>query len=461
MVPLKIKSKGMFLASVLLMVVGTQMFSFGGNTAITPLLMAIGGYDYYPLVAALGSAGTMIILPACGAICNKLGQRNSLILGVVMMVIGRCAMLIESSNVVLLMVWQVIGSIGSGFMMTAPYVLIAMVFEQIDAMKYYGFVASATGIGATIGPLLAGALVDAGLTRLAFIIWLPLYVIAFAVIFYAFPNIKLPSVKFDVKGLILLAIIVTCFVLWTGLSGTAFPWISAGLILPAIVIVAAILLVKHSEKVENPTVPLRVFKNKRVTIAFLTNLTQVVVPTCLTGYVLVYILNVMQLNATIGSTCSVPYTICNTILGFFFGAILAKNFVKNVRTLGILAVFGAIVCVGILCMLTPTSPMWLIWVASAFGGIPACYCQSCMTPFFQFGLPAEDFGAAQGIYTFAATGGATVFVSIVGVLVNATGDIKMVFYGAAVMIVIMAITVFTGVRITPEEAAAAAQQQGQ
>jgi MFS-type transporter involved in bile tolerance (Atg22 family) len=65
------------------------------------------------------------------------------------------------------------------------------------------------------------------------------------------------------------------------------------------------------------------------------------------------------------------------------------------------------------------------------------------------------YPAAQGMYTFSGTGGATMFVAIVGVLVNVSGgNIKVVFYSAAVLAFINLILVIARVRVTPEEAAA-------
>ncbi len=69
---LKIKNKSLFLIAILLMGTGTQFFNYGCNTAMTPLLKEINGYHLYSLAAALGSTGTMIALPAVGA----LGRQN-------------------------------------------------------------------------------------------------------------------------------------------------------------------------------------------------------------------------------------------------------------------------------------------------------------------------------------------------------------------------------------------------
>ena len=114
-----------------------------------------------------------------------------------------------------------------------------------------------------------------------------------------------------------------------------------------------------------------------------------------------------------------------------------------------LCILAALVC---FCMLTPNSSMLLVWVGSALGGIGNSIAQTCLTPFFQYGLPKEEIASAQGMYTFSSTCGSTIFVAVVGVLVNIFGTVKVVFYTAAIMGLINVILVFMRVKISQEEA---------
>ena len=124
MLQLNIKSKGLYLFAVLILCTGLQLFMYGGNTAVGPLLTSLDGYQFYSLVSALGSAGTMIALPAVGAIGNKIGRRNVVFLGVAIMLAARTAIQF-SGGVYLFMVWQTLGSFGAGLIMSAPYAMIA------------------------------------------------------------------------------------------------------------------------------------------------------------------------------------------------------------------------------------------------------------------------------------------------------------------------------------------------
>jgi len=63
--------------------------------------------------AALGSAGTMITLPAVGAVGDKTGRRNIILIGVALMLIARIAIMF-TYDPYLFMAEQFIASVGSG-----------------------------------------------------------------------------------------------------------------------------------------------------------------------------------------------------------------------------------------------------------------------------------------------------------------------------------------------------------
>ena len=457
----QIKNKGLFLVAVLLLCTGAQLFSYGGNTAVAPLLQTINGYDLYALVAAMGSAGMMISLPAVGALSGKIGTKAVMVIGSLVMLVARVAMQFAGSAYTVAL-FNVLGSFGNGMIISAPFVLIGTVFERKDAMKYYGYIATFNAIGSLIGPPVAGALVDAGLPRLAFLIWIPLFLLSMIVICAVFPNTKRSSAsRFDVAGWLYLAVIVFAFVLWTGLSGSMIPWLSAGLLLPVAVVVFLLILIRHSKRVPNPTVPLSIFKFKRFRVAFLSNCCVVVFSVCASGYLLNYLLYVMNTSATLGSTTTIPSTIVITICGLFMGRILAKNFVKNVRIMSIIASLCTFAALLLFSLLQPSSSIIQVWIGSALGGFGNAISQTCLTPYFQFGLPKEEYATAQGMYTFSGTGMSTIFVAIVGVLVGITGDLKYVFYSGLVLTIVNVLICVFFIKISKEEAAQVESAQAQ
>lgn len=445
---MNIRSKRIITVGVFLMCVGLQLFNYGGSTANGPFLTELGGYHFYSLVNSLGSAGSMIALPAVGAIGNKTGRRNIICIGAAIMLVARCAIQITSNSFVF-MALQFVGSFGAGLIMSIPYSLVGSMFEQHMAVRFYGYLATMNALGALLGPFLAGILVDGGYTKIAYLIWIPFIFISLILIFCSYPNIKSDTEKkFDVLGLCYLAIFVVSFVLWLGLSGKAFPWISTGLILLAIAIVSVILLVKHSKHIDNPTVPLHVFRYKNFRTAFTVNFLLVPFATCSAGYTLMYILYTMGQSTTVGSTGAMPNTILTMVGGLFVGRILAKNFALGIRKMMIISSVcfaGALLCFS---LLQPGSSMIQVWIGSALGGIANSIAQTCLTPFFQYNLPQNETIAAQGMYQFSSTCGSAIFGAVAGVAITATGgNVKYAFYLAFLMALINILLVLKFVKV--------------
>lgn len=449
---MQIKNKSFFIVGIFMLCIGLQFFNYGGSTAVSPFMTALGAYQYYSLATSLGSAGSMIALPAVGAISNRLGRRNIIAFGAAIMLISRTAIQF-TNHAVTFMVWQTMGSFGAGLLMSIPYSLISVLFEQKKAVRYYGFIATFNALGALFGPVIAGVFIDAGLIRISFLIWIPLVLLSLIIFYVTYPNQKSESeYKFDVAGLGYLAAFVIPLVLWLGLSGKLFPWVGPGIILLVIAGVAAILLKHHSAKVENPTVPLHVFRYRNFRTAFAVNFLLVPFSTCSAGYVLVYILYSMGKSTTIASTGAMPNTILVMVCGLFMGRILARNFVRNVRTMMIvssLCMATALLC---FCLLQPESPMTQVWIASAFGGIGNSIAQTCLTPFMQWDLPKHEYVAAQGMYQFSSTCGSSIFGAIAGVLIGLSGgNTKYAFYFAFALALVNVVLVCTSVKITKNQ----------
>lgn len=448
------KKSSMLIVGILFLCVGLQFFNYGASTANGSLLTKMGGYQHYSLINAFGSTGSMIALPAVGAITNKIGRKKVITLGVFIMLAARCFILITDKTFVFMLL-QFFGAFGMGLILSVPHSLVATFFSHQESLRCYGLISSMTALGALVSPLLAGILIDAELTRIAYLIWIPLTLVGVILILKNYDLRTASSkLKFDTLGLCYLAAFVIPLVLWLGLAGKLFPWISAGLCLPGVAIVSAFLLAKHSLQVDNPTVPLHIFQHKKFRTAFAVNLLLVPFSTCSAGYVLIYILYTMEKSATVGSTGAMPNTILTMIGGLVTGRVLAQNFSKNVRKLMIISVFcffGALLCFS---LLDANSSMLQVWLGSALGGIANAIAQTCLTPFFQGDLPENTRTTAQGMFQFSSLCGSVLFGSASGIAISSSGgNTKYAFYIALAMAVINVFLVFRFLTVPQKQTA--------
>lgn len=472
------KKNWVFIIGVLVMCVGMQFANYGTAVCISGEITAMGASQYYILISALGTLGMMMILPVVGKLTAILGQRNMIVLGIAVQLLGRILMMF-TTNWVPYAIAYLLQSVGGGFYISSAYVNIAVAVEAKERAKFFGYIAVANAIGAITGPIIISAMYSAGgvLSKLAYIANLPLTVIGLLMIMKSCPNTKTPGAAkgFDVLGLVLTVVSMACLVLWLNLSGKMFQWLSmpsiAMLVLTAITL---IWLIRRESKIANPAVPIKMFKNKRLTYAFIGSLVAAAYSTCSGAYTVMWIR--MNYGSFAGSTlfngtATIMQQLVILILGFFLGAYIGGKFARRFRTFGILSMVGVMVATGLLYCLKFTGTaaggnlvvlggvlpagMLLIYIATAIGGFSSVIAQSTFSAFWLTNTPREDIPSGQALYNFGATGGSAIFGAVVGVVLGTSGDYTRAFAAGFVFAVVGFICAVAGFKFTKEEIAAA------
>ena len=473
------KKNWVFIIGVLMLSVGMQFANYGTAVVVSGEVGKMDAMQYYVLIAALGSLGMMLILPIVGKLTAIMGQRNMILYGILIQVAGR-VMMMFMTNWMLYSVAYLIQSIGGGFYISAAFVLMAGAVAPTQRAKYFGYIAVANAIGAIFGPILISAMYAAGgaLGSLAYIANLPLTVVGFLMIIKDCPNKKTPgSAKgFDFAGLILTVVGVACLVLWMNLGGKMFTWLSLpSLIMAAIAAITLILMLRRELTIENPAVPIKMFKNSRLTYAFIGSIVAAAFSTCSATYSVMWIrMNFGGLPAStfFNGTATLAQNIIILILGFFLGGFIGKRFTKRFRTFGIFAMFAAMVATGVLFCLQYTGTaeaatvrmlgnssvplgMVLIYLATAIGGFTSVVAQSTFSAFWQSNTKPEDIPSGQAMYNFGATGGSAIFSAVVGIALGNTTDYSRAFAVGFVFAAIGLVCAIVGFRFSKEEMGAA------
>jgi EmrB/QacA subfamily drug resistance transporter len=170
---------------------------------------------------------------------------------------------------------------GGGLMVLAMAV-IADVVPPRERGRYQGVIGAVFGVSSVIGPLLGGFLVDNLNWRWVFYVNLPVGVVALFVIATALHATK-PQARprIDYIGTLLLAAASTCLVLIASLGGTTWPWNSGQIWacgIGAVALIIAFVLVE--QRVPEPVLPLRLFRNQIFTVCSATGF---VVGLCMFG----------------------------------------------------------------------------------------------------------------------------------------------------------------------------------
>lgn len=468
---------------VLILTLGLMIANYGCAVSMAGDLGALGAVQYYVLVAALGSLSMMLVLPIVGRLTGIFGLRTLVLIGIIIQLAGRVLMMFATSWVPYAIGYFVQG-LGGGACTTAAYVILAVTVAPQETPKFFGFNSVAMSIGSMLGPILVSTMSALGgmAAKLAYISHLPFVVIALLLVWKGCPNQRTPGAGkgFDYLGVVLSVIGLSCLVLWLNLGNKMFTWISAPSIILAVVAIAAIIIVIRREiTIQNPAIPLRMFRNKRLTVAFIGSVCASVYSTCVATYTIMWVMyNYGSFpGATLyNGTASIMNHIVGLILGLFLGGYIGEKFVTRFRPFAILGSVAAIVATGMLFCLRFTGTaaegnivtvgsvplgMIVIYVACAIGGFTFTVSNAAYTPFWQSNTPREEIPDGQSMYSFGAMLASCLFGALAGVLMGNSGDYTIAFGAACIICVLGLINAIVGFKFSPEEVAAARAQDQQ
>ncbi len=241
------------------------------NVALPELSTSLGSdnselqwiMDAYALVFG----GTLLVM---GAIGDRFGRKGALQIGLVIVCVASAwtAYFADSSTDVILA--RATMGLGAALVMPSTLSVVLVVFPSSERGKAIGIWAAMAGIGAPIGLLVGGWAVENYNWEMAFLINVPVIIIALILGAILVPRSKDEQERpLDVLGA-LLSIIVLGSLLYGIIEGPSLGW-EDGKIVGAFgtFIVATFLFVNWQKKAEFPLLPLEFFKNKNFTIGLI------------------------------------------------------------------------------------------------------------------------------------------------------------------------------------------------
>lgn len=445
--------KNILLAGILLLSSTSMASTFVDGVVLPPRVMAMDAMDLYPLILAAGLLGMTLVLPLMGRLRQIFGVKTVTIFGLLFQLLTR-TILIFTHDPTLFIVMYTLTAVGISIYIAMPFVMIAEVVEQEERPKYYGMLITFQAAGGFISPLIAGALMEMGFRGLGFIGYLPFFLLSAPIIFFLYPKSE-PSqttgVKFDFAGILLLVATLTCIIFYLSLGGLFFGLLSpAGIALLIAGLICLFFLVRVESKHPNPSVPIFMFKKKRFRTAFLSAITVTAFANTMSAYVIVFAQQVMQESYAISSTINLPINFARAVFGIISGRILAKNFYGRFRPMALISLLLVFFATLLLNTLHADSSMLVIYAAGILGGVGSVVPQSNYVAFFQTELVPEEFTMAQGMFTFAGPGGASIYVALSGTVLNLGGNLNHTFVLASIFCGVSLLIGIFGLRLPKE-----------
>jgi EmrB/QacA subfamily drug resistance transporter len=308
----------------------------------------------YVYNAYLLSLCALLIL--AGALSDYYGRRRMFLWGLVGFGVTSvlCGL---APNMELLVLFRVLQGAAGAILVPGSLALLTANFEGEAQGRAFGLWAGASGATTILGPFIGGLLVDTISWRAAFLINVPLILIAFWATYVHVPESRdeTASAKFDWLGSAIVALAVGGLAFGT-IYGQQRDWRDpVGYIALALGVLSTIALPFYMARAPHPLIPLSLFRSRNFTV---TNISTLVIYGAL--YVTFYYLTLFM-QGTIGYTAAaaglagIPGSLFLTFLSARFGALAGR-----VGSRLFMAVGPAIMALGVLwyARMPATSTPW-------------------------------------------------------------------------------------------------------
>ena len=232
------------------------------STALPTIVGDLGGLEHLSWVVTAYLLSSTVVTPIYGKLGDMFGRKIVLQVAIVIFIIGS-ALCGIAGNMTQLIVFRAVQGLGGGGLMVVTIAAIADIVPPRDRGKYQGLFGAVFGVATVIGPLAGGFFVDNFTWHWIFYINVPLALIAFTVITFAFtaPSERVRR-RIDFLGAGLLALGLTGVVLFTSLGGNTLEWNSPEIIAMIVVAIVSVLaFLRVESRAAEPVLPLSLFRN--------------------------------------------------------------------------------------------------------------------------------------------------------------------------------------------------------
>ncbi|HTY82031.1 MAG TPA: MDR family MFS transporter, partial [Dehalococcoidales bacterium] len=233
----------------------------------------LGGFGQYTWVTTAYMITSAVVVPITGKLTDIYGRRIFYIAGVAIFTLGSIACGF-SQNITEIIFFRAFQGIGAGVMMANAFTTIGDLFPPAVRGKYQGLMSSVFALSSIIGPTLGGFITDYFTWHWIFFVNIPLGVAVIFLFIFFFPNIRRDNQKhiIDYTGVTLLVLAVVPLLLAFSWADVEYPWASPQILgMLVFAVIAGVFFVLQELRSPEPIVPVRLFKNRIVSISMVLN----------------------------------------------------------------------------------------------------------------------------------------------------------------------------------------------
>ncbi|MGW8556276.1 MFS transporter [Streptomyces tubercidicus] len=380
-----------------------------------------GGQSAYTWVVTASLLAMTATTPLWGKLSDLFSKKLLVQFALVIYVAGSVVAGL-SQNTGMLIACRVVQGIGVGGLSALAQIVMAAMISPRERGRYSGYLGATFAVATVGGPLLGGVITDTDWLgwRWCFYVGVPFAVIALIVLqkTLKLPVVKREGVKVDWAGAFFISAAVSLLLVWVTLAGDKYDWMSwqtAAMVGGAVVLGAIFVFVET--KAKEPIIPLRLFRNKTITLASLASLFVGVAMFSGTVFFSQYFQLARGESPTMSGVLTIPM-----IGGLFISSTVSGQVItKTGRWKSWLVAGGVLVTagLGLLGTIRYDTEYWHIAIFMALMGLGIGMMMQNLVLATQNQVAPEDLGSASSVVTFFRSLGGAVGVSALGaVLAN-------------------------------------------
>ncbi|MDQ3638872.1 MAG: MFS transporter, partial [Actinomycetota bacterium] len=392
---------GTFLAALDSTVVGTAMPTVIGE---------LGGLSLYPWVFASYLLAATVTGPIFGKLSDTYGRKPVYLAGIFLFLAG--SLLAGTSQTMTgLIAFRTLQGLGAGAVQPTAITIVGDIFELETRARVQGLFGAVWGISAVLGPAAGGLITDYVSWRWVFYVNLPFGLVAAALLAATLTERSVrgesSGSRVDYLGISLLSggLVAVLLALLGGGSGGA-PSISAATLALFFGGAAALaLFVAVEARVENPVVPLGLFRDRIFAVAVFGNLALGGVLFGVSVYVPLFVQGSLSGTALTAGAVVAPVSIGWPVASVIGGRMLLVTGYRATLLLGsALIVVGGGLCVP----MGEGTPLWYVVVAVFIIGLGLGFTSTSYLVSVQNAVPWNRRGSATSSIVFFRTVGGSV-----------------------------------------------------
>ncbi|UZI30009.1 MFS transporter [Streptomyces sp. VB1] len=379
-----------------------------------------GGQSAYTWVVTASLLAMTATTPLWGKLSDLFSKKLLVQIALIIYVLGSVVAGLSTSSGMLI-ACRVVQGIGVGGLSALAQIVMAAMIAPRERGRYSGYLGAVFAVATVGGPLLGGVITDTSWMgwRWCFYVGVPFAIIALIVLqkTLKLPVVKREGVKVDWTGAFFISAAVSLLLVWVTFAGDKYDWLSwqSGVMVAGSVLLGLLFVLVESRAAE-PIIPLRLFRNRTITLASIASLFVGIAMFAGTVFFSQYFQLARGKSPTMSGVMTIPM-----ITGLFLSSTISGQVItKTGRWKAWLVTGGFLVTAGLgmLGTIRYDTTYWHVAVYMFVMGLGIGMMMQNLVLATQNQVAPEDLGSASSVVTFFRSLGGAIGVSALGAVLG-------------------------------------------